>query len=374
MTDDEGADGQEHGEDDDVDQPLRLTPEEREKLRRVLANIQLPPMPKISLPSIVLPESTLRSIANLSGILEARHAVLSSAIQPILDRHAEWQTQVGSIVVGNAFKSLTQAQLNVGRITDQFAKNIDFTSIAASLDVVLRLSETFAAQQADLLKNLGPALEAMRASFYPPNLREIDGLKFEDVEKVVMIDGIPLYGVPSASVAEALVRAQDQAERREIIVEEWKTIAVDCREVVQGCGSQAVEQYVPFALGAIDALEAEHTAAAQALAGSLVDSLVNGYFGVDRYKFTPSKKNPTNDAYNEFTIREWVAFAPMWQAYQQFFVTKGDSVPVTFSRHATAHAVGQQQFNLCNAVQGIMFTCSLLFRLDEEAASTESAA
>ena len=110
------------------------------------------------------------------------------------------------------------------------------------------------------------------------------------------------------------------------------------------------------------------------MAGSLVDTLVNGYFGDDRYKFTPSKKNPTNDAYNEFTIREWVAFAPMWQAYQQFFITKGDSVPTAFSRHATAHAVGPEQFNLCNAVQGILFACSLLFRLDEEAALAETAA
>ena len=98
--------------------------------------------------------------------------------------------------------------------------------------------------------NLGPALEAMRANFYPPNLRDINSLKFEDVEKVVMVDGIPLYGVPSASVVDALVRAQDQDERRQILAQQWTTIAADCREVVQGCGSEAVAPYVPFALTA----------------------------------------------------------------------------------------------------------------------------
>ncbi|WP_194520847.1 hypothetical protein [Cellulosimicrobium sp. JZ28] len=127
----------------------------------------------------------------------------------------------------------------------------------------------------------------------------------------------------------------------------------------------------PFAL---DALDAGHTAAAQALSGSLVDSILTDYFGDDRYKYTPNKGTRTKDAYDEFTFRQFVAFAPMWQAYQQFYVTEGDKVPSTFSRNATAHTVSPRQFNRRNAVQGLMFVCSLHYRLDEEAAALNPAA
>lgn len=123
---------------------------------------------------------------------------------------------------------------------------------------------------------------------------------------------------------------------------------------------------MPFAEAALDAFDAGHTEAAQALAGSLVDTIVAGYFGTDRYKYTPNGRTTTTDVYDEFLVREYIAFAPMWQAYQQFRVTNGDKVPTRFSRHATAHTVSARQYSRRNAVQALMFACSLLCRLGEE--------
>ena len=121
-------------------------------------------------------------------------------------------------------------------------------------------------------------------------------------------------------------------------------------------------------VAALNALDAGHAAAAQALAGSLVDAILSSYFGKDRYKYTPDRKGKrTKDAYDEFSVRQFIAFAPMWQTYQKFFVTDGDKVPMTFSRNATAHTVHPRQFNRRNAVLGLMVACSLLCRLDEEA-------
>jgi len=75
----------------------------------------------------------------------------------------------------------------------------------------------------------------------------------------------------------------------------------------------------------LDALDNSHTEAAQALTGSLIDSLLTAYFGKDRYKYTPAKNGKrTTEGYEEFTIRQFVAFAPMWQVYQQFWVQDGD--------------------------------------------------
>ncbi|WP_127125601.1 hypothetical protein [Georgenia sp. SYP-B2076] len=81
----------------------------------------------------------------------------------------------------------------------------------------------------------------------------------------------------------------------------------------------------------------------------------------------PNKKTTTTVANDEFTVREYIAFAPMWQTYQQFFATNGDKVPARFSRHATAHAVSAHQYSRRNAEQALMFACSLLYRLGEEA-------
>ncbi len=336
-----------------------------------MASLQQSLIPKINIPTFTLPESVLKNFAATVEI-QARLDMIANAIKPMIDAQAVWQTQVSGVTATDAFKDLAAHQANLGRISEQVTRNIDFGGIAQSLDVVAKVGATFADQQFALFKNLGPALEAMRASFYPPNLRAIEDLRYEGVEQVVMADGIPLYGVPRTDIVEALIRADSLSKRREIIGRRWKAVSADCREVVLRCSSGAVAPYQPVAVAALEALGAGHAAAAQALAGSLVDAIVTAYFGDDRYKYTPNKKTRTTDSYDEFTIREFIAFAPIWRAYQQFFVANGDKVPTTFSRNATAHTVSPRQFNRRNAVQGLMLVCSMLYRLDEEAVALEA--
>jgi hypothetical protein len=363
---DESAD--DSGDEGEAEERIELTPEQEEALRRTMESIRRSLNPKIRLPTFTLPESTLRNIAAISRIAEAQQVMVASAIKPILDAQAAWQKQF-LVINSDIFKSKALAQSNLNLIASQLTKNIDF-GIAES---AAKIAAQFTAQQATWLKNIGPAIASMHAAFYPPNLRAIEGLKFEEVEQVVMVDGIPLYGVPRTSTAEALIRADGASNRRDTLGRRWKTISADCRDAVEGCTSGAVASYVPFAVAAIDALDAGHTAAAQALAGSLVDAILSSYFGKDRYKYTPDKKGKRNkDAYDEFSVRQFIAFAPMWQTYQQFFVTDGDKVPATFSRNATAHTVSRRQFNRRNALQGLMVACSLLYRLDEEAVALEA--
>ena len=103
---------------------------------------------------------------------------------------------------------------------------------------VAKIAHQFAAQQSSWLKTLGPTIERLKESFYPPNLRGTEDLEFEDVEKVVMADSIALYGVPRAAIAEALIRADSAAKRRQILGRRWKTISADCREAVEGLQSE----------------------------------------------------------------------------------------------------------------------------------------
>jgi hypothetical protein len=223
------------------------------------------------------------------------------------------------------------------------------------------MTEQFAAQQSHWLKSIGPMLANLNLNFYPPNLVALEALKLQDVEKVVMADGIALYGVPRTSIAEALILADSAAKRRELLGRRWKAISADCRETLTNCESEDVAPYVVFGLAALDTLDSGSDRAAQALVGALIDALVTAYFGADRYEHTPNRRTTTNAAYEEFTVREFIAMAPIWQAYQQYHVEKGDPIPRTFSRHATAHTVNPRQYSRRNAIQGLLLGCSLIY-------------
>jgi len=345
-----------------------LTAAQREALQKSMESLRKLVLPKIDLPRFVLPESTLKGFAAISGIAERQQAILRDAMNPLLDSHAAWQKQV-TIINSDIFKSSALAQSNINALTGQLFKNVDF-GLSGSF---AKLAQQVAAQQSAWIKTLGPSLERLRLAFYPSNLRPIAGLRWEEVESVVMVDGIALYGVPRTAIAEALIRAESASKRRDILGRRWKAISADCRASVAGCESEAVARHVPIAIKALDALNAGHTEAAQALTGSLLDSMVNTYFGKDRHLYTPDKRGKrTNVAYDEFTAREYIGLAPIWQAWQKFFPDEGLPVPHTFSRNATAHTVSTKQYSRRNAVQGLMIVCSLIYFFDGEAKRLEA--
>ena len=363
-----------------------LIPEVRERLGHLAASLRGVSIPKFDfkIPSIVdtsafakvatdaaklssfaLPESALRTFAALA----AQQSQVLDSLKPMLGVQSAWTKQL-DLVNSDFFKTHAATQAQFARLGANLTKTIDF----GISDSAAKIAQQFAAQHSSWLKTLGPTLERLRESFYPPNLRGIEDLEFEDVEKIVMADSIALYGVPRTAIAEALIRTNSAAKRREILGRRWKAISADCRHAVEGFESEAVAPYAPFALAVLDALDGGHTAAAQALTGSLIDSLLTAYLGKDRRQYTPDKKGKrTTRAYEEFTVREFVALAPMWQTYQQFWVDEGDTVPTTFSRNATAHTVSTRQFNRRNAVQAVLFATSLLYFFDEQASQGKAA-
>lgn len=361
----------------------------REKLRTVLPNLRGISMPRFDfkvpgiggtsafaklaadaakLSSFSVPESTRKYLTGVSVIGAQRSKFLDS-LMPQLGSQSGWNKQF-DLINSDFFKTHAATQAQFANLGANLTKTIDF----GITDSVSKVVQQFAAQQASWLQTLGPTLEQLMKGFYPPNLRGIEDLAFEDVEKVVMADGIALYGVPRTSTAKALIVAESAAKRREILGRRWKTISADCRKAIDALRSEALAPYAPFAVAALDALDNSHTEAAQALTGSLIDSLLTAYFGKDRSKYTPAKNGKrTTEAYDEFTIRQFIAFAPMWQVYQQFWVQDGDRIPTTFSRNATAHTVSARQFNRRNAVQALLFATSLLFFFDEQASRRKAA-
>ena len=367
-------------EPDEAEVRIELTPKERERLEATMKRLRRALAPQIDfkfpqiealnklaadmrkLPRLTFPESAFKNISVMSAFASQR-SKLVDAFKPALAAQEAWKKPF-AVIDSDIFKRTALAQSNLDAITAHLTKNVDF----GLSDTFTKLAQQVATQQSAWLKTMGPAFESLKLTFYPPNLRQIDGLRWEEVESVVMVDGIALYGVPRSSIAEALIRADSAAKRRDILGRRWKAISADCRAAIEGCETEAAASYIPKALAALDALDAGHLEAAQALAGALLDSMVNSYFGRNRYLYTPDKHGRrTNAAYDEFSAHEYIALAPIWQAWQKFFPDEGLPIPHTFSRNATAHTVSAKQYTKRNAVQSLMIASSLLYFFDREA-------
>lgn len=395
-------------EEEEEGQTFELSPEQAEKLR-LMARIQEVLSPKLDfkpldvlgksaflrnyadiakLGRFILPQATF----NLSGIsrmaadmdkfgrLNLPNWVLKgglgpdftssalSSLMPALSIEPSWMKQM-KLINSDVYKLSGLGQSNLTTLSSILTKNLDF----GFEKTAAKLAAQFATQQTSWLNTIGPLLARLNTSFYPSNLQDIEDLEFEAVEAVVMLDGIALYGLPRQELAEKLIRAETTAARRAILGRRWRAISTDCRAAVDACNSSTVAPYVSFAVAALDALDGEHTEAAQALAASLLDTVVNGYFGKQRFELTPNRKTTTPAEYEKFTLREFIVFAPLWQAYQKYNIEDGDPIPNTFSRHASVHGVSARQFSRRNAVQAVLFVSSLLLFLDEEASALEAA-
>lgn len=370
-----------------VDDERELTPEERKQVRRASERLRQAMNPQIQ--SMLRDISRTGALAKLADDMnKLRRPILAdSALKGVLGKNfpstrlqnllpkvavePPWKKQLDQMKLINSdiYRMSGLGQSSLTKFGSVLARNVDF----GFNENAAKLVQQYAAEQNSWLKTIGSRLAKIKISFYPDNLEAIDDLAFEDVEAVVMLDGIALYGVPRTEIAEKLVRAETTAERRNVLGRRWKAIASDCRGSLEECTSASVAAYVKFCLRAVDALEAGHMEAAQTLAASTLDTVVNGYFGKQRYDLTPNKKTTTASEYEKFTLREFIAFAPLWQAYQKYKTEEGDPVPHTFSRHASVHGVSAKQFSRRNAVQAILFLSSLLVFLDEEASAIEAA-
>ena len=361
-----------------------LSPQEREQLRRATARIRQVLNPQIQ--SVLKDINRTGALAKLSADMNklARPNFPDSVLKVVLGKsipastfekllpkialEPPWMKQM-KLINSDIYKVSGLGQSNLTRFSSLLVKNADFGFDKTAAKLVGQ----FAAEQTSWLKTIGPLLARIKTSFYPTNLEAIEELEFEEVEAVVMLDGIALYGVPRTEIAEKLIRAASTAERRTILGRRWKAIASDCRAALEGCTSATVAPYVKFGLRALDALEGEHAEAAQTLAASTLDTVVNRYFGKQRYDLTPNRRTTTAEEYEKFTLKEFIAFAPLWQAYQKYKPEDGDLIPATFSRHASVHGVSARQLSRRNAVQAVLFLSSLLVFLDEEASSAEAA-
>ena len=337
-----------------------LSSEEKEELSRHIVDTLPAGHIKVDLPKITVPNSLLENLSRATRLVTQNQLPLTEALLPALKIQSLW-VQQHPFINSDIFKSIALVQPNLDTIRASLTKSIDFAFTGPLHETLVSFNKEYA-YRLEPLKRI--SFSALRI---PANLQGIDGATLEEIEQVVMIDGIPLYGLPRKPITVKLLKATGAGERHSVVDSEWRNISEDCRATVKECDAKSVVRYSSFAITALDALDAGHIEAAQAMAGALIDTIVNSYFGEARCNYTPDRKGKrTTAAYNKLNIRKFIAIAPLWQAYQQFHPLNGDPVPATFNRHATAHTVDPQQYTRGNAVQGLMFACSLICFLDGE--------
>lgn len=309
------------------------------------------PVPKINVPA---------NFFKLPGLerMETNNRRIAAALAPALERSSLKNSAVLAQMSGIR-------DTKMKRVAAIF-KNVDF---GASTGAAALISKQFTERQSRMWKQLGEQWLRIGQAFFPANLRDIEGIRLTDVQQVAFVEGVPLYAVPGRETAELLLQAESQEARRAILAERCSVIIKDCRDVVEAGDSAMLASDRNKVLEAAAALEAGFISPAQALIGSIVESLVWDYFGKDykkREPFIPDKKGVrTPEAYDQLGVHEYIALAPIWQAFQKFDAAKGDPVPTTFSRNACAHTISDDQFTQVNALQGLMLASSILALMEE---------
>ena len=261
---------------------------------------------------------------------------LSWVASPVLDmmRSMNWsQAWMNSLT-----PSILQIQQNVAIQAAQIANSIfDFTNWwSTSLDV--------------LAHGVGDLL----TSYYPPNWHGIDRPTRDDLDSLVLIEGIPLCWVPPGEVVEKLLAAPTSQARRDIIGRTSARILEACEESLDHVTSRVGLRYVRFARASLTAVRDGYREAGQSLAVNTLDTLVS------RYGLRPPGENAKPDI-GSMDIKTALVLGGLWSTY---FSYRGDSptavAPTPLRRHATAHAVSPQQYNLRNATLAVMHLISLL--------------
>ncbi|MDN3263309.1 hypothetical protein QWJ26_26565 [Streptomyces sp. CSDS2] len=285
---------------------------------------------------------------DLSGVFKA--------MQPMADFY---RTQNAGLM-----KQLAEAVMPTERIGQTLARQI-FESSGLSdrfREALEPLHEHFREQWRDLFASIG----SLKDRIYPENLRDAEP-KLNELKQLLLEEGIPLMWVPGPKIVRALLDAPDAVERRRIVGRRWRGIVNDCEAVASSVDHPDLLEARDFALDCVSALRAGHANPAQALAANLLDSLMHAHFEKgDRVKLTSNKKGKAKFDLNDYGVRVSLTFAPVWYAYEEFWVHKGDPIPRMFARHASAHGVSRAQYSRINAVYGLMLAVSVMKFFDVE--------
>jgi hypothetical protein len=315
------------------------------------------------------------ALADLPALKALQESVAKSIAQsinfPLLQEVAKSIQQLAPVVDTAALHT---------KWADALARSIDLPSMARAnelilsstalrdavqhqQDVVASITRQFdSAALRDQFRSLFESVdwEAFRARidrWLPDNLRDADDLNV--IADICLEEGIPLAWVPRATIVRELVQAKTVEERRRLLEQHFEEILDDCETVLVGLNHEWANQ-CRVALIAVRRPETEP--AGQSHAAGIIDSIVLAIHGGKRESraIARTRAEQPFDDLPLIVATENLVLRPLLLGFAKFWLHKGDPVPGSFARHATAHAVGQAGvFSRLNALVAVMLATSL---------------
>lgn len=218
---------------------------------------------------------------------------------------------------------------------------------------------------APVFASIAPALSSMLERLRetrPPNWS--DDIDLEQVLAVIQEDGLPLVWLPRAEIVAEVLDVPSRAARVEVLLRHADELIVDCRAVLAAVGHETLAGQLPLAVRAVDALEAGHHEAAQALAVVVTETAVARAISG---KYEDVKKqvlfDPDLVPYTEMRLR--AALAPIGPFYTSWYASSGTPAPEALSRHVTVHQADHTHYTEGNAMVAVLLATSVLRALQE---------
>lgn len=195
----------------------------------------------------------------------------------------------------------------------------------------------------------------------PRNWRsvDVDPDEIESEVREILEEGIPLAWIPAPRVIDLLLDAPDAAARRRVIANNHRGILTSCEQLAGRLSSPKALHYADIVRSSVRALRDGHTEAAQALASSLLDTVVGNHSRDALGLALGSLKNAS--AYTVTRKRGWrftLALHPLTVVMSGTHTTKKPTR--RYNRNATVHAITRQQYTRVNAVLAIMNATAVL--------------
>lgn len=188
-----------------------------------------------------------------------------------------------------------------------------------------------------------------------------DGIKMKDyglLEQLFLDEGLALAWVVEPKLLTQLLTAESASKRREMLAEHWEEIIDRCYRLLEAITLPALAEWRGFALNIAAALNSGHAEAAQALAASLIETMVIKDFGwKKKSKKMAKEKQPEM---TPETIHRCIVYGGLRGVFSHFPPDDETRIPSKLSRHASAHAVSAKQYTLTNSLIAFMHVVAYL--------------
>lgn len=206
------------------------------------------------------------------------------------------------------------------------------------------------------------------AGWFPPNWDRERGVEqYHDFIELAETETLPLTWVPNTELTYLLLEAEGAEARAELLVEHSSVIVGDCRAVLDEFDSET--HLVTGLRTALDTYEAGFHEPAQSYASSILDTALREAFAVPKRWSYPNVKKllHTGKDWRSLALRS-ARIVPTSAALrgllEDFWTDRGDPIPTSPSRHASAHAVHPDQFNQVNAIKFLMLASAMLAEME----------